>query len=962
MDTFVLDQYFLNHRFDQAEVAWQTAELARTGFQGILGHARPGMLTPFMSADWWQTIDTILDVCRRTGSEFWIWDEDYFPSGLAGGRILWEDPGLAARELFFTETVVSGAGPFEVDFAKGMLLGAFAYPIRPDGTHGSEIDLQPFCGTRRQESAWSSGYILHRAYSPMISKVGHPHWRSGIDTNRFAVTWTPPAPGDYRIVGVVAGAGFDDAHPDLLRPEGIQRFLELCYDPYFARYGSDFGTLIKGAFTDEPSPGAMFFPWTARFPDEFSADHGYDLLPLLAHIGVDIDERTPMVRHHYRQTQQRLQCTYYVDALARWCKEHGIVSSGHLTRTEWLSIVAAWWPNELRCYRSMEIPCADPLGASEGWPDAAAYHTGLKVVSSAAHLFGRRQAGTDSFAVIGDEAGLRDLKYLLDHQLAMGINFFVIHGSSYSLVGPRKDEVPPSLFYQHTEWQQMPAFFTYLKDTCAQLTDGEHLCELAVLYPSTSLACQINAAQGNANFDLPDETRVHQLAETLLSHQRDFDLIDEVTLQEYVADDGELTTPERYRTILLPHLGYIDDGTARALQRFAAAGGRVIAIGKMPVALTRDAANPQREWADAAIELAPDLTAEILGTLPGVEVAGEGAHDIFVLRRRKDDGLYTFIFNRREAAFTGVVDGAAVSIPPRGSLLLTPSQPTQPDLAPKETVADLSAALTAAFPQNHIPLSYWHYADLATDEAGDPFHISRDVDMIRREADPAGAGDGPVRYFCRIMLSGEIPDAEIVIEDGGIQGEWQLCVNDVPIEGWQRVRKPDVLNLSAPVGHALRTGTAPRLNVVSIDTRGSGRGLKEMPYLYGHFTAEYRHGHLSFPFLHGADPVQQMPVLLPWNAIGYPTFSGTVEYRAAIDIPSGDGLALDLGRVEDVAEVSVDGRKVATLPWPPYLCRLEGVAPGRHELVVAVTNPPGNRNRNSGRPAGLLGPVRLVRV
>ena len=963
MDTFVLDQYFLTHRFDTAEMAWQTAELAKAGFQGVFPHARPGMLTPFMSIDWWKGIDTILEVCRRTGMEMWIWDEDYFPSGLAGGRIVWENPGLVSRALFFTSARVSGDGPFEVDFEKGMLLGATAYEILPDGSCGKEIDITAYCGTRRQQSSWETGFLLHRAYSPMINKVGHPHWRSGISDNRFAAVWTPPKPGEYLIVGVVMGTnGADNVHPDMLRPESVRRFLELCYDPYYERYADDFGTLIKGAFTDEPSTGALFFPWTGRFAEEFTADHGYDIMPLLAHIGVDIDARTPMIRHHYRLTQHRLQRINYVDALATWCREHKIISTGHLTRTEWLSLVSAWWPNELRCYKNMEIPCADPLTASEGWPDAASYHTGLKVVSSAAHLFGKRQAGTDAFAVAGDEAGLRDFKYLLDHQLAMGINFFVIHGSSYSLVGPRKDEVPPSLFYQHTEWQQMPAFMDYLKATCAQLTGGEHLCELAVLYPSTSLACQVSADKGNMNFDLPDETLIHGVSETLLSHQRDFDLIDEVTLQENVTADGALTTPEKYHTIILPHLRYIDEGTAQALRRFVNAGGRVIAVGEMPKALTHDLQTPMTDWADASVTFTPALTDDLLAALPGLPVEGEGARDIFVLRRQKDDGLYTFIFNRREATFTGTVDGASVVVAPRGSVLLTPAQPVQPDLTPKETLAELSMDWSVTFPQNHLPLNYWHFADLSLGEPNDPFIITADVDLLRREKDPAPAGDGPIRYFCRFMLSGEIPDAQIVIEEGGITGDWQLCVNGVPITDWQPARLPDVSNLAAPVGHALRTGTAPMLNVVTIETRGEGRGLQPMPYLYGTFTCEYRHGHPSFPFVQGTTSQQEMPTLLSWNTIGYPTFSGTVAYRKTIEVPAGEKLALDLGRVEDVAEVTIDGKKLAVLPWPPYITTLDGIAPGKHELTVAISNAPGNRNRNSGRSAGLLGPVRIVRI
>ena len=69
---------------------------------------------------------------------------------------------------------------------------------------------------------------------------------------------------------------------------------------------------------------------------------------------------------------------------------------------------------------------------------------------------------------------------------------------------------------------------------------------------------------------------------------------------------------------------------------------------------------------------------------------------------------------------------------------------------------------------------------------------------------------------------------------------------------------------------------------------------------------------------------------------------------------------LDLGRVEGVAAVGVDGGQVGVLAWPPFACVVELPA-GKHELAIEVTNPPANRNWAAGLTAGLLGPVTLRR-
>ncbi len=57
---FLAAQYFLNHKLDPEEVRRQVKEFADKGYQGVFAHARPGLLTPYMSSDWWNIIDVIM--------------------------------------------------------------------------------------------------------------------------------------------------------------------------------------------------------------------------------------------------------------------------------------------------------------------------------------------------------------------------------------------------------------------------------------------------------------------------------------------------------------------------------------------------------------------------------------------------------------------------------------------------------------------------------------------------------------------------------------------------------------------------------------------------------------------------------------------------------------------------------------------------------------------------------------
>lgn len=86
----------------------------------MFAHARAGLLTPYMSQDWWNIIDVIVKECESTGMKFQIWDEDYFPSGIAGGRTAWEHPELASRNMNFTFKLFENCDEIELDFKKAI--------------------------------------------------------------------------------------------------------------------------------------------------------------------------------------------------------------------------------------------------------------------------------------------------------------------------------------------------------------------------------------------------------------------------------------------------------------------------------------------------------------------------------------------------------------------------------------------------------------------------------------------------------------------------------------------------------------------------------------------------------------------------------------------------------------------------------------------------------------------------
>jgi hypothetical protein len=96
-----------------------------------------------------------------------------------------------------------------------------------------------------------------------------------------------------------------------------------------------------------------------------------------------------------------------------------------------------------------------------------------------------------------------------------------------------------------------------------------------------------------------------------------------------------------------------------------------------------------------------------------------------------------------------------------------------------------------------------------------------------------------------------------------------------------------------------------------------------------------------------------------------PRYSGRGRYTRRFTVPDGflaEGrrIQLDLGSVEEIAEVRLNGRDAGTRVWAPYrLDVTDGLRAGENTLEVVVTNTQANEIEGRALASGLLGPVAL---
>lgn len=117
--------------------------------------------------------------------------------------------------------------------------------------------------------------------------------------------------------------------------------------------------------------------------------------------------------------------------------------------------------------------------------------------------------------------------------------------------------------------------------------------------------------------------------------------------------------------------------------------------------------------------------------------------------------------------------------------------------------------------------------------------------------------------------------------------------------------------------------------------------------------------------------------LRDWQAIPeLADVAGQATYRIDVTLPAtwlepGNKVVLDLGAVHDMAIVTVPGKQQLTLIAPPFDADITSMLrPGLNQLQIGIFNSPNNAMIDSKKPglknlkpqpAGLLGPVKLVR-
>lgn len=91
-----------NDRLEPESLRTQIREMKAAGIGGFFMHARGGLSTEYMGREWFDAVKASIDEAEKQGMEAWCYDENGWPSGFAGMKLL-SDPENFAHYLVSEE-------------------------------------------------------------------------------------------------------------------------------------------------------------------------------------------------------------------------------------------------------------------------------------------------------------------------------------------------------------------------------------------------------------------------------------------------------------------------------------------------------------------------------------------------------------------------------------------------------------------------------------------------------------------------------------------------------------------------------------------------------------------------------------------------------------------------------------------------------------------------------------------
>ena len=625
-----------NGDLQRDELIRQVDILKQMGMGGFFMHSRTGLRTEYLGEDWFRLINACADDGERLRLESWLYDEDRWPSGTAGGLVT-EKPEF--RQRFVSLRTLPAA---EFKWNEG-LLAAFA----------CQLDGVDFTAAQRLASN-----------TPAADFVGK---------TVLAFTVEPMEASSFF-------NGYCDV--DRLSRAATDYFIALTHEKYREHCGKRLGTSIKGIFTDEPHRGSVFTgfglsntnklrmaPWTAALPGEFQKRFGGDLIEQLPDLFLRREGAAiAPVKWQYMELLQSLFLENWARPIQDWCHSNRLAFTGHVLHEDSLTAQAAMQGSLMRFYECMDLPGVDVLAENNRnyWI--------VKQAASAARQLGQPKILSELYGCTGWQMDFESHKYVGDWQALFGVNLRCHHLSWYTMGGEAKRDYPASISFQSAWWPQYHFVEDYFSRLNLLLAQGQPACDVLVLNPVESVWCQVGVGwcEGLGAKTKPVQELERAYRDVffwLAGAQVDFDYGDEEMLGrlgKVSATDGTAAelrlSRAAYRVVVVPKMTTMRASTLKLLDGFRQAGGKVIFLGEAPSHLDATVSTAPAELAAKCAPVAWSREALLADVEPALQspvqildaASGQPLDQVFAQLRRDGDRRILVAMNvSKNQSFSG---------------------------------------------------------------------------------------------------------------------------------------------------------------------------------------------------------------------------------------------------------------------------------------------------------------------
>lgn len=941
-----------NDQITEEGIDFQMKEFKKAGIGGVFVHPRPGLLTEYLSDDWFHLFDYTVQKGKELGMKVWIYDENSYPSGFAGGHVPAQMP----------DSYQHGAGlSMDVLEELNIRLSDTIEVVLKKTEHG----FADITASAEKEKGQKGTYYIFRKTYPEKSP-----WYGGF------------------------------TYVDLLYKGVTEKFMELTMTKGYERNVADFGQTLPGIFTDEPnleaamSKGTML-RWTPDLWDVFQQRWGYDLKVNLPSL-IEETGNWKKVRHDYYELILELFVDRWAKPWSKYCDEKGLKWTGHYWEHGWPEPTHGL--DEAAIYIWHQQPGVDMLGNrldTAGLGGQFGNDRAVRELLSAANQAGRTRTLSETYGGGGWEMNFETQKRLVDWECVMGVNFVNQHLSYYTLKGVRKFDYPPSFSYHEPWWEHYQLMGDYIGRVCMAMSSGQQINQTLVLQPNTSAWMYFARKDKNPAINTIRDGFKNFVYRMEQKHL-EYDLGSENVLKTLGSVKGnQLRVGQRdYNLVVIPaEMENIDQSTLDLLQKYLENGGKLLSFnrnisrvdGSESTKVNDLTEKYPEQWIVA--ENLNDPTALKLLTRDEYAMNDQTNNGMLYHQRRVlDDGQLLFVVNSHQSkkASTEVtvvgkyvtqldmVTGKVYSYPakvqdgkvsfqielePVGSALfaVTNQKPAEPEYAQgsgTETVLESTGPLGVKRESDNILMV--NYLDLKTSksdkkdiyfmnaliglfnengvEMGNPWQhkIQYKKDYLALDSlFKADSGfEASYHFYINPNLNAEAMKAiRAVVERPEL---WQVSINGQPVEKTAGAFWIDKDFPVYAIGQFLKPGKntlklkAPRMHILA----------EVMPvYLLGDFLV--KPAKQGFEMAGG-----DISTLGSWRETGLPFYSQKVVYSQTISIEKTAGTSFKVKLNQwngSMAEVWVNGEVAGLIAWKPYELDVTPLLKdGANEIAVKI--------------------------